>query len=433
MIRGTIGLLAYTSIGLAPALVRMLAEDIAATPGPPTPADAIEPTAARPQVLSYATEASFTRPDQRVIDTYASGSLLALILGLTGLALRIAYGKNLSYVHEIPSQIATGAASELAVLFGFGMVFRMMSEAPGGLLQVRGQIALDNVLVAASELAWPSPDLHRAADSRPNMVKRCGIDIPACQSGAACRARNGRAPSSYGPGGDCPARACPSCRRCCSYGFMVMLAQTADFLYAPANYIIINRLLDPSLVADYAPAVQIDAGLLLLVTGVAAVLLPKTALAHTSGDIASVRRYYLTGTFLTTVVLRSRFVAVWALSPWILQLWLGNSMPAMRVILPLVLIHTVVGGSSAVGRSVLLGMGKVKPFTAAVLIAGVANVILSVLFAWCLGWGLRGIVLGTIIAVVGRCAIWMPWYVLRTIRRGMPSGPARIAPEAALG
>ena len=30
--------------------------------------------------------------------------------------------------------------------------------------------------------------------------------------------------------------------------------------------------------------------------------------------------------------------------------------------------------------------------------------------------GLRGIVLGTVVAVVGRCVIWMPWYVLHTIR-----------------
>ena len=45
-------------------------------------------------------------------------------------------------------------------------------------------------------------------------------------------------------------------------------------------------------------------------------------------------------------------------------------MPETRAILPLVLFSTIAGGSSAVGRSVLLAMGKVKPFTAAVLIAG---------------------------------------------------------------
>jgi len=52
-----------------------------------------------------------------------------------------------------------------------------------------------------------------------------------------------------------------------------------------------------------------------------------------------------------------------------------------------------------------------------VLIAGAVNVIASICFVRYLDLGLRGIVLGTIVAVVGRCAIWMPWYVLRTLRR----------------
>jgi len=108
---------------------------------------------------------------------------------------------------------------------------------------------------------------------------------------------------------------------------------------------------------------------------------------------------------------------VWAGSPWIFELWLGDSMPATRAILPLVLVHTVVGGSSAVGRSILLGMGKVKPFTISVLLAGVGNVLLSYVFVRYMGLGLEGIVLGTIIAVTARCAIWTPWYVLRALPR----------------
>ena len=39
-------------------------------------------------------------------------------------------------------------------------------------------------------------------------------------------------------------------------------------------------------------------------------------------------------------------------------------------------------------------------------------------FDWCvIRLGLPGIIYGTIVAVVGRCAIWMPWYVLRTLNR----------------
>jgi O-antigen/teichoic acid export membrane protein len=201
-----------------------------------------------------------------------------------------------------------------------------------------------------------------------------------------------------------------------SFGLLVALAQAADFLYAPTDNILINRFIDPLTVAVYAPAIQIDAGLLLLVGGLAAVLLPRSALAHAGGDTAQVRRYYRKGTAFSIALLLPAALLIWLLAPHIFRLWLNDSMPATTAILPLVLIHTVVGGSSAVGRSVLLAVGKVKPFTTAVLIAGVANVILSFAFVYYGHLGLRGIILGTIIAVVGRCGVWMPWYVNRVLK-----------------
>ena len=53
----------------------------------------------------------------------------------------------------------------------------------------------------------------------------------------------------------------------------------------------------------------------------------------------------------------------------------------------------------------------------AVLLAGVCNVILSYSFVKFGGMGLNGIVLGTIVAAIARCAIWTPWYVLRSLRQ----------------
>ena len=128
------------------------------------------------------------------------------------------------------------------------------------------------------------------------------------------------------------------------------------------------------------------------------------------------RRYYFLGTLASLGILLFTASGTWAISVPLFRAWFGHSMKATRLILPFVLIHTVIGGSSSVGRSILLGMGKVAPFTIAVLIAGVANVFLSWLFVTHFDMGLRGIILGTICAVVVRCGIWMPWYVMRTLK-----------------
>ncbi len=211
-------------------------------------------------------------------------------------------------------------------------------------------------------------------------------------------------------------------RRLLAFGIGVAIAQAADFLYAPTDYILINWLIGIGTVAVYAPAVQIDGGLFLIVTGLATVLLPHSALAHAAGDRAAVRRYYVRGTMASIALLIPATLLVWLAAPRLLTLWLGNPMPQTLAILPIVLLNTVIGGSSAVGRSVLLAMGKVRAFSSSVVIAGLVNVVLSVVFVRFFHLGLLGIILGTIVAVVGRCAVWMPWYVLRSLKKAERSG-----------
>ena len=48
----------------------------------------------------------------------------------------------------------------------------------------------------------------------------------------------------------------PTVSRLLAIGSLVTLGQLADFLYAPIDYVLINRLISPGTVARYAPAVQ---------------------------------------------------------------------------------------------------------------------------------------------------------------------------------
>jgi O-antigen/teichoic acid export membrane protein len=216
----------------------------------------------------------------------------------------------------------------------------------------------------------------------------------------------------------------------------VTVAQAADFLYAPMDYLLIDWFIGTQTVAVYAPAVQIDAGLAVLGSGLAAVLLPRAAVAHAAGDLARLRRYYVRGTLGTVALVAPCATAVWLASPWIFRLWLGDEMRATQAILPLVLLHNLVGNSGFVGRSVLLAMGRTRAFAASVLAAALLNVAASYTFVM-MGLGLRGIVLGTIVAVCARCLLWMPWYVLRTLTRlaaeKAPQTDAAILEEALPG
>lgn len=419
LVRATIGLLGYVSLGIGPAMVRLLSlaerEPVpvaAISDASIMPVPASEP---QPAPLAYAQTAAPAPPSDAIARVYATGERVAIALAAIGLALAAAYAMNLDWLHKGSNQLRDDARV-LALSFGVGIVFRVISEAPAGLLQVRGRIALDNLLLAAAEVVWAVGTSISFMTGTPVLflvgfwflaANFALLGVRAGLGRLEVRTLTTRAGRFDGA----------VAKQLLSFGLLVVVAQLADFLYAPTAYILINRLIDPAAVAVYAPAVQIDASLLLLVMGVAAVMLPKTAIAHAAGDVALVRRYYVRATLLTAGMLLLAAVAVWALAPWIFQLWLGEPMTETQAILPLVLIHTVVGGSAAVGRSVLLGIGKVRPLTTAVLAAGAGNVVLGYVFIAQLDLGVRGMVYATVIVVVLRAAVWMPWYIWRTLRQ----------------
>lgn len=429
LVRGVLGLLNYTALGLGPAMIRELSRVRPAADELP-PADA-------GGTLAYATPEADYYPnlpdDSATRRVFYAGRLIASAAACLAGILIVIYSDWFEVIHRVPAGVED--VGLLVLLFGFGSVARLASDAGGAVLQTRGRIAFDNALLALADAAWAALTvgllalpLHRASFATPTRAMLLhavqdpffliGLAYLTCNGGlyllrmsAAGRELGVRLmlwPRSVQKADGALVR------RLLSFGGMVTVAQLADFLYAPTDYILISALLNPLDIAAYAPAVQIDAGLLLLVAGLANVLLPKAALAHAADDAAAVRRYYVRGTLASAALLALAAGAVWALAPWLLKLWLGQDLPATRAILPGILIHTVVGGSGAVGRSVLIGVGRVRAFTVSVLIAGAANVALSILFVK-LGLGLWGIVLGTVCVVVARCGVWMPWYVLRVL------------------
>jgi O-antigen/teichoic acid export membrane protein len=409
LVRGTIGLLNYTTLGLSPAFIHRASEF------------ASLPRAALPTMGSGAERTSSHAGQENAASRlqllYSNALAIALLAGLAGVLFTFLYGWGFERLYDIPFHLR-GRMWGIVLPLGIGTMLRLMGDAPGALLQVRNRIALDNLLLSVGDLLWITLAVGVVAIPAYPWDRLTGVAGAYAISGAgvfffrfiaAGAEIHPTSPQWKLLRGDIA-------RSLLTYGILVVAAQLADYLYAPTDYILIDRLLSPIQLAFYAPAVQIDAGLLLLVTGLSAVLLPKAAIAHAQGSTDTVRQYYLRGTLASAGLLSLAALAVYFFSPWIFRLWLGNPMPATQAILPLILIHTVVGGSSAVGRSILLAVGKVRPFTVAVLIAGTTNVVCSYAFVHYFHWGLAGIVMGTIVAVVGRCAIWMPWYTLRTLR-----------------
>lgn len=425
--RALVGVLNYVSFGMGPALIHRLAlEQSRAVPALPVQPDLRE----NDKTLSYASPHTgrdlkpAATPQQRLYASALTTLVITTLLG--GFALTIFASALGEALH-----VGKGLRNEIAAviwLMGAGVLLRILSDAPGALLQSSGRIAVDNWLLAAAELSWMGLSWATITEDHNHLPRVAGwfaassfglllmrLLVAGFMTGV--HGRNVQIDWAAGWG-------------MLGYGVLITLAQLADFLYAPANYLIINQLLDPVAVAAYAPAVQIDGAMLVVVAGLASVLLPKAALAHGAGQWATLATYYVRATVASFLVLAAMAAGVYLASPAIFRLWLDDDMPQTRAILPLLLVSTVVGGSGMAGRSILIGIGKVKPFTIAAIIAGVANVILGFVFVRFFGLGLRGIVYATLIVVIARAGIWLPWYVMRSLRDGRGGSPSTPSPDA---
>ncbi|MGD0388747.1 MAG: MATE family efflux transporter [Tepidisphaeraceae bacterium] len=417
IVQSTVGILEYAAIGLSPAIIRMTAEAMRQSPSGSVAAPAVPP------VIGYETPPPNRTPAVQAV--YANGFVMALLTALAGAVL---LGCFTWMFRSSQTNIKSGGVdSELVLMVGIATLVRLMSDAAGAALQTSGKIFLDNLLLTSHEAIWGLGTaiglfaFHLPWQRATGLALVAGSVVLLIARGIMSHRHGSGLFEKWWRRFDAK-----MVRRLLIFGGTVVAAQMADYLYAPTSNLLILYLIDQSTVAVYTAAVQIDGGALLLVGALASVLLPRSAMAYAAGDGHLVRRYYVRGTLATFFALLAAAPILWFLAPFLFKLWLGNPMAATCAILPMVLIHTVIGGSSAVGRSILLAIGKVRPFTASVLIAGVANVLLSYSFVRFGHLGLRGIVLGTIVAVTGRCAFWMPWYTLRILKREIAPGEALI-------
>ncbi|HQY89396.1 MAG TPA: hypothetical protein PK402_12160, partial [Tepidisphaeraceae bacterium] len=405
---------------------------------PSTPALPVDQT---PQSLNYAhgkydfapkTASPWSVPVSSVLQLgfcfFLCGTIAIGLLASIGLYLPEKSPINPYSEHRVVESFFLGG-----VLVGFGLLLRSVSDGFGGILQVQRRLAIDNLLCIFSEIVFVlicSKQL--LSDHTPSSEALSRVGSAYFVTGAFLIMTRSFM-LSFDIENKCaihivrPNLGLSS--KLFSAGVVLTLAQLADLLYAPFTIQLANRLLDSTTIADYSTALMMDAALLLLVAGISAPLLPRVTSAHLSGQLAVIRRYYLRASVASFAILLSASLALWAAWPIVMRLWIDSVPPGLSIILPLVLIHTTIGGASGIGRVVLIGMGKIRAWTISSLAGGLLNVALALLFTLVFHLGIRGIIFATIISVTIRCLIWMPWYILHHTGK-IASLPKVVTPNA---
>jgi O-antigen/teichoic acid export membrane protein len=425
LIRSTLGLLNYAILGLAPALIRQLAP---AMSHPGTRADAI--------VTQGPTEHDKPAESLTVGQLYSSAQYPAFFIGAVALGLLLLYTLVFSRIYVVPPSLVHYAAMS-ALLVGLAMLARLVSDVPGGYLQASHHVALDSMILLVGDLLWPPLTyvlIHYGY--APTTLVAASAAYCICYFGV-CLARFVIA-WLIGAPIFAPLSAIhgPTARHLLAFGTMLTISQLSDFLYAPTDFILINNLLPaarmPQLLADYSVVAQFDAGFLLLTAAVPTVLYPRASRALAKRDVPLLRKYYFRGTFLMLALLILAAAVLVIIRKPLLLAWLHTEMPGTRIILPLMLVHTIVNGSTAPARAILLAAGKARVFAWSALAAGILNLVISYLLLRYTSLELVGVIIGTLVAVILRCAFFLPWYTLYTLRNLPPSIGQDTPPDDAL-
>lgn len=331
-----------------------------------------------------------------------------------------------------------GDVQRVVVLFmAVGMLMRSMGELSGAVLQSNGRVAKDNLMLCAAELFWPvslgllwlgSKTVGGSAEAAAfcaMLAMGLGLAWRFIVASGIVGGRKGTM-SEGAPETEEYKKLLPrEIRLLASGAALLLVGQLADFLYAPVNQLLLGRAGRVGELAAYAPALQVDAALLLLVGAVGAVMLPQVTRQLAQGEVAAVRRAYVRATLACGAVLGIAGAAVGVAAGPILRAWLGGKVePATVDVVRLVLVHTVIGGTAGVARAVLLGAGAYRGYALTAVGFGLANAA----GAWAVlewtQWGVRGVV-GVTIATVGvRCLVFLPWYTLRRLARLESAGNA---------
>src|SRR6185437_591707 len=138
-------------------------------------------------------------------------------------------------LHVVPISVARQAPWAV-VLIGFGALARLFSDSSSALLQIRGRIALDSYLQATCDSSWAIATLmlyrHPGLLTASITYASAGLLLVGARWWAVSRL-------DHSPWAPRLEHFEPKIvGRLLSFGSLVLLAQLADYFYAPTDYIL---------------------------------------------------------------------------------------------------------------------------------------------------------------------------------------------------
>ncbi|NOZ02014.1 MAG: oligosaccharide flippase family protein [Deltaproteobacteria bacterium] len=207
-------------------------------------------------------------------------------------------------------------------------------------------------------------------------------------------------------------------RKVTNYSGLTLLIAVAGLMYWKTDNIVINKLLDPSLLTAYAVVASFVLGIYQLVSRGTGVLMPAVTVLFARKDTDRIARLIYRANRILVPATVPVFLFLVAFGGEMLTLYIGPQYARYAVLFPILAASGIMSCTQTSSGSVPQGMGRLGVITAASMTWAVLNVILSIVFVTVFNLELVGVALGTALVTIFAKGGWQPAYIAHLLHRG---------------
>ena len=204
-----------------------------------------------------------------------------------------------------------------------------------------------------------------------------------------------------------------SWRQLINYGLITFMIIMAEQLRFQSDAMVIGIFLSASAITYFSIAAKLVDYASNVVDSMADTFTPMSSHFDATGEASRLRELFITGNRACAMVILPICAILILLGTSIIEAWVGPRYVSSYTILLLLIVPRTVYRCQAASTRILFGMARHKALAIALLIEGVANLILSIVLIR--RFGIVGVAVGTAIPMLCTSLVFLPYYLCRLL------------------
>lgn len=204
-------------------------------------------------------------------------------------------------------------------------------------------------------------------------------------------------------------------RKMTGMGIWIVINAVGALLYLSIDLIVINKLLGPEATGQYGAVMIWSAQLRSFAGVITGVFAPTVMVLYSRDDVIGLVKYACRSVKFSGLLLAVPIGLICGLAKPLLRVWLGESFVPMAPLMSLMTFHLCVNLAILPLFNIQVATNNVRLPGIVTCVMGLINLVLAVILAGTLGWGMYGVVIAGAVMLTAKNLIFTPLYGARIL------------------